>query len=268
MKIKTSKSKINCKSFFEKDASVPYFFLHGFTGSYKSWIEIINLLSKKSFAIDITGHGKSIFLNINDEYTVNDWCNEFYLLLNSLSVEKINLCGYSMGGRLAIAFASMYPKKINSLILESTSVGIDESEKRSERYYSDIALAETIKDNINSFCREWSNNALFSNQKKRNRQEWANQKIIRNSHVPEQLSKSLLTFSPSNMIYYEKNFQEFNFNISIINGSEDDKFIKIGKDMTLMNKNAKQYIVKDCNHNTHLESPGLFIDILNETIYE
>ena len=216
MKIKTSKSIINCKSFFEKESSVPYFFLHGFTGSYKSWIEVINLLNKKSFAIDITGHGKSTFLNIDDMYTVNDWCNEFYLLLNSLSIERINLCGYSMGGRLAIAFASMYPEKINSLILESTSVGINESEKRSERYYSDIELAETIKDNISSFCTKWSDSALFSKQKERNRSEWANQKIIRNSHIPAQLAKSLLTFSPSNMIYYEKNFQEFNFNISII----------------------------------------------------
>ena len=268
MKMKTSKSIIYSKSFFNEQESIPYVFLHGFTGSWKSWIEIIKLLNQKSFALDITGHGKSTFISTTDAYIVRDWCNEFYILLNTLSISKINLCGYSMGGRLAIAFASMYPEKINSLILESASVGINESEKRSERYYSDIELAETIKDDLPLFCKNWSDNSLFLKQKERNIIEWENQNKIRLSHDPIQLSKSLLSFSPSNMVYYEKQFQEFNFNISIINGSEDDKFIKIGKDMTIMNNNAKQYIIQDSNHNTHLESPALFIDILNQTIYE
>ena len=70
MKIKTSKSIIYCKPFFENQTSTPYFFLHGFTGSCNSWLEVINLFKKKSFAVDITGHGKSTFLNINDTYHV------------------------------------------------------------------------------------------------------------------------------------------------------------------------------------------------------
>ena len=59
----------------------------------------------------------------------------------------------------------------------------------------------------------------------------------------------------------------FSFPISIINGSEDRKYVKIGKEMTYMNRNAKQYIIKETMHNTHLESPSLFIDVLNGTVY-
>ena len=58
------------------------------------------------------------------------------------------------------------------------------------------------------------------------------------------------------------------FSISIINGSEDEKYIKIGKEMTRMNQNATQYIIKDAMHNTHLEAPELFIDALKGTVYE
>ena len=267
MFISTSKSNIYIKSFNIND-DIPYFFIHGFTGSSSSWEEIIKLLNKSSYAIDVAGHTKSTFNSIKNPYVISDWCSEFYMILHNLSISKINICGYSMGGRLAIAFASKYPEKINSLILESTSVGIDESEKRSERYYSDKETAINIKENLSSFVNLWSKNILFSKQEERNPKQWKKQKEIRLSHTPEQLSKALETFSPSNMPYYEKQFQEFSFPISIINGSEDGKFIKLGKNMTLMNDNAKQYIVHDANHNTHLESPNLFVDILNNAIYE
>ena len=267
MLINTSKTKISVKS-FNKDKEIPFFFLHGFTGSHLSWNEIINLLNKHAYTIDIPGHGNSIFKNLNDSYNISDWCSEFYLLLNDLNINKINLCGYSMGGRLAIAFASKYPNKINSLILESTNIGIYNKDDRLERYEIDKKYSESIIKDLSSFTKFWSQNELFVNQENRNKKAWKNQNIIRNNHNDRQLAKSLQVFSLGNMPYYESNFQEFDFPISIINGSEDDKYIKIGKDMIIMNKNAKQFIVADAMHNTHLESPYLFIDILNDTIYE
>ena len=77
-----------------------------------------------------------------------------------------------------------------------------------------------------------------------------------------------MAFSPSNMIYYDKPFQEFNFPIHVINGSGDDKYIKIGREMIRLNKNTKQYIIEDAGHNTHLENPEMFLDVLNQNIYE
>ena len=118
MLINTSKSKIFIKS-FNKNGEIPFFFIHGFTGSHKSWLEIIELLNKDAHAIDIPGHGKSIFKNLNESYSLSDWCNELYILLNTLNISKINLCGYSMGGRLSLAFASKYPEKIHLALLSN-----------------------------------------------------------------------------------------------------------------------------------------------------
>lgn len=267
MLIDTSKSKISVKS-FNKNTDIPFFFIHGFTGSHSSWTEIIELLGKHSYSLDIPGHGKSIFKNLNEPYTTSDWTNEFYILLNTLGINKINLCAYSMGGRLALAFASKYPEKINSLTLESTNIGLYNEDERNERYNNDNDNANLITEDLESFIDGWSRNDLFSNQEKRNKKGWEKQKKIRNNHNNKQLAKSLKAFSLANMPCYEKEFQEFTFPISIINGSEDDKYIKIGKDMTIMNKNALQYIIKDTMHNTHLEAPELFIDALMGSVYE
>jgi len=267
MKIKTSKSIIYLKE-YNNNKEIPFIFLHGFSGTSSSWINIINKHNKFSYTVDLPGHGKSTFINISTEYTINDWCNELYMILNELSLKKINLCGYSMGGRLSIAFAHKFPEKINSLLLESTSLGLNESEVRSERYYKDLERADEINRDLKSFMDNWEKNSLFINQKKRNVKEWQMQANERIKHDPKQLSKALMAFSPSNMIYYDKPFQEFNFPIHVINGSDDDKYIKIGREMIRLNKNTKQYIIENAGHNTHLENPDMFLDVLNQNIYE
>ena len=267
MLINTSKTKIFIRE-FNRSKDVPYFFLHGFTGSSDSWSNVIKKLNKYSYTIDVPGHQKSYFKDLNSDYTINDWCYEFYIMLNELKINKLNLCGYSMGGRMAIAFANKFPDKINSLILESTSLGLNESEVRSERFYNDKALAENLRLDLISFMNDWEGNILFKNQKERNKRAWEEQNKSRRLHDKNQLAHALEMFSPSNMPYYDKAFQEFNFPIYAINGSEDDKYIKLGREMTRLNKNVKQYIIRESGHNTHLENLDMFIDALNNNVYE
>ena len=44
-----------------KQSSVPIIFLHGFTGSHQSWDEVVEKLECRTIALDLPGHGKSIF---------------------------------------------------------------------------------------------------------------------------------------------------------------------------------------------------------------
>ena len=116
MYIKNNKTKI----FLSKDRvldDTPILFLHGFTGSSEIWKEIRKEINYPTIAIDIPGHGKSTFLNPNDEYDYKDFRAELYLCLSKLNLKKIHLFGYSMGGRLAISFAQRYPELIETLIL-------------------------------------------------------------------------------------------------------------------------------------------------------
>ncbi len=115
-----------------KSSSIPTFFLHGFTGSADSWKEVISKLDCDAIALDIVGHGKSTFNDLNYDYTMDDWCDDFSKILDSLNVDKLNICGYSMGGRLATAYAAKNPKLVRTLFLESTSLGIKEKKKRKE----------------------------------------------------------------------------------------------------------------------------------------
>ena len=245
-----------------KTSLIPTLFLHGFSGTSNSWKEVITKLDCYCIAPDIIGHGKSSFNDIDRDYDIDDWCNDLSEILDSLNIDKLNICGYSMGGRLAIAFASKYPDKIQRLILESTSLGIKDNNAKKERFQEDLKLSELIESDFSAFIQKCENNSLFLKQEKRNKEGFLTQREDRLSHNPIQLSKALKVFSQGNMKSYEKEFSKFKFPISIINGSEDLKYTMIGKRMTEINKQTTQYIINNTNHNVHLESIDAFISLI------
>ena len=70
--------------------------------------KVIEKLKRPAITLDLPGHGKSTFNNLDISYSIDDWCEDISQMLDSLNVDKLSICGYSMGGRLAIAFASKY----------------------------------------------------------------------------------------------------------------------------------------------------------------
>ena len=265
MYLKSNKSTI----FITKDRDInntPIIFIHGFTGTHKSWQTIRSELEAPSIAIDIPGHGKSIFHNTDEKYFFNDFTNELYLFIIKMGLKKVHLCGYSLGGRLAICFAAKYPELIKSIFIESTTIGMEPGEDKALVLENDRKISELIMNDYQKFLHKWEDNVLFAEQKARNIDEYENQQKIRISHNNYQLAHSLLTFSKGNMPYMLHQFQKFKFPITIINGKDDTKYIKEGRIMLKLNNNAKQYIVNNASHNVHLERPVSYIDLLNEHI--
>ena len=137
-------------------------FLHGFTGSHYSWDQVVEKLDCTVVTLDLPGHGKSTFNSLSADYDIGDWCEDFNEILDFSDIGKINLCGYSMGGRLATAFASKYPEKINKLILESASYGIESKEEREGRLSEDLKLCNLIETDFPAFVQKWESSPLFS----------------------------------------------------------------------------------------------------------
>ena len=265
MYIKNDKTTI----FVSKDKDIndiPILFLHGFTGSSKSWDETRSNLNYPSIAIDLPGHGRSSFNTLDVEYNYKDFRTELFLSLKKLGIEQIHLCGYSMGGRIAISFAQKFPQLIKTLILESTTLGITRNDEKIKKLEDDVELSNSIISSIDSFIEEWSVNPLFVSQKERNINGFNKQKKIRLNHNPIQLAKSLTSFSKGTMPAFEEAFGLFDFPVFLINGSDDTKYIKLARDMMKINKKAKQFIVDDSSHNVNIENNEYFIYTLNNIL--
>ena len=264
MIVKTNKTSIYLTN-YNKSTVTPTLFLHGFTGSSKSW-SFINKDYKKFIYIDIPGHGKSTFNDLNVKYSINDFINDLYIIINDLQINKLNILGYSMGGRLAAAFACKYPNMIDKLILESTSLGIEDYNKRIIRYKKDKDLSNEISDNYSNFINQWQNNSLFTHQEKRNKNAFIEQLNIREHQNSNQISKSLESFSIGSMEPLHDKFQNLTCKIYLINGNEDNKYIREGRLMLRLNPKSIQYIINNSSHNTHIENTEEFLYVANNKI--
>src|SRR6185369_5391630 len=116
--------------------------LHGYPLDHHLWDEIVPLL-KDTFDLiipDLRGFGKST--TVETAYTMNDFASDIAGLLDQLGIQKTAIAGHSMGGYVALAFASLYPKRVSGLALVSSQVLADPPDRKEGRYKSAADVAE------------------------------------------------------------------------------------------------------------------------------
>jgi len=122
-------------------------FLHGFLENKKMWTEYAAFFSEKYrvVTIDLLGHGESDSLGYVHEMEENAQAvNE---VLEHLKIEKATIVGHSMGGYVALAFAELYPQKIQKLVLQNSTSKEDNAEKKLNR----TRAIKAVKQNYISF---------------------------------------------------------------------------------------------------------------------
>jgi len=253
------KVDLNVKIIGDVKNSTPLIFLHGFMGSMESWNEIVPHFNTPIILINLAGHGKSHFNNV-DNYLFSDWNNDFKSILGQLEITQINLCGYSMGGRFALSFACEYSQMVNRLILESSTPGIREKDARNIRVEEDQLNCSKIINDYSSFVKTWSNNQLFENQKNRNLSGWEAQQEIRLGQNVEQLSLSLQFLGTGQMPSLWSKISKLQSSVMLITGSEDSTYCRIATECLQEIPDCKWVNISNCGHNVHLEQSTQFIE--------
>ncbi|RFZ92634.1 alpha/beta hydrolase [Mucilaginibacter conchicola] len=100
----------------------PIILLHGaFMTIEGNWNQIIPELAKtrKVIAIEMQGHGHTPF---SDRKLTNlNLAMDVAGVMDYLKVDSADVAGYSMGGSVAYQFAILYPKRINKMVIISST---------------------------------------------------------------------------------------------------------------------------------------------------
>lgn len=105
-------------------------FLHSLGTDHRIWKYQLAELNEDApllVTIDAKGHGES---SANKEITIDTWVQDILEVIQTIQVKKVVLCGVSMGGIEAIAFAARYPEYVVGLVLADTFVKIDAVEEK------------------------------------------------------------------------------------------------------------------------------------------
>jgi len=91
--------------------------LHGFTGSSQAWGEgLVDALTSAvgpPVLIDLPGHGRHAGETDPARFTLE---GAFRIIEDASAGEPMDLVGYSMGGRVALAFAATHPERVRRLV--------------------------------------------------------------------------------------------------------------------------------------------------------
>ncbi len=243
--------------------NTPLVLLHGFTGSAESWRGVMGHFSiySRVMAVDLPGHGETTSPEEVEEYTAETTVSALEHVLG----RKLNLLGYSMGGRMALNYALTYPERVKSLILESASPGIADPVERVHRIEKDRELADRIeRGGIEAFVNFWENIPLFSTQKRLPEEVQQQVREQRLKNNPRGLANSLRGFGAGVMPPLWYDLPELTMPVLLIAGELDTKYVEIAHQMAARIKNARVEIVPDAGHTVHLEQPSRFQALVDE----
>lgn len=242
--------------------------LHGFTGSVATWEKVASSLTTyRVIAIDLIGHGQTDSPKDVAAYKMENQILQLEALFQQLKLQEFILLGYSMGGRVALAYATAFPNRISHLILESASPGLKTGEERAARRLSDEGLANQIQTNgIEAFVNKWENIPLFATQKKLPPNV---QQVIREERLSQSvtgLANSLRGMGTGAQSSLWSSLGDLTMPVSLITGEQDKKFCKIAEEMQALIHNSRHDIVNNVGHAIHVENPEQFATIVKDAI--
>ncbi|PGL88003.1 2-succinyl-6-hydroxy-2,4-cyclohexadiene-1-carboxylate synthase [Bacillus sp. AFS054943] len=243
----------------------PLLLLHGFTGSMETWRSFVPSWSEQFqiILVDLVGHGRTESPEDVTHYGIRNVALQMKELLDHLHIEKAHILGYSMGGRLAITMACLYPEYVRSLILENCTAGLESEEDRKERREKDERLAHKIeREGIESFVSMWENIPLFETQKRlaQNVQEAVRKERLANN--PKGLANSLRGMGTGAQPSWWNELESFKMPVLLLNGEYDEKFFRILKNIKKYVSDAKFVKIDGAGHAIHVEQPEKFDTIV------
>ncbi|WP_019849974.1 2-succinyl-6-hydroxy-2,4-cyclohexadiene-1-carboxylate synthase [Desulfitobacterium sp. PCE1] len=254
----------NLKYYTEvKGFGQPIICFHGFAENLSTW-EFIQLNDCQMVLVDLIGHGHSEKPHSPEPYSLPNLLRHLHELIDHLGFTRYFLLGYSMGGRIALAYGLAYPSEVQGLILESSSYGVCHVDSRARRRQQDVWLAEAIQEKgVEWFNQYWSNLDLFASQNQLPQEIRSKINARRLQNAPHGLANTLLGSGQGIFPCLKDQITDLSIPTLYINGEYDEKYKKIGQDFIKLNPQIKREIIPGVGHNSHIENPAAFQEAVN-----
>lgn len=178
----------------------PLLILHGFLGMSDNWKTLGTQFATdfQVHILDLRNHGRSLH---SENFTYEIMAQDVYEYCQAHELENINILGHSMGGKIAMLLATLYPELVNKLIVA------DIGPKFYPQHHQDILAGLNAVD--------------FSKKPSRSDVEEIMEKFVSDFGTRQFLMKNLFWQEPGQLA--------FRFNLAVFNAKMDEIGIPLPK---------------------------------------
>ena len=236
--------------------------LHGFTGDGTTWQEVAEDLARdhRVLTLDLLGHGRSDAPADPGRYAMERCVADLCRVLDALAIRRVDVIGYSMGGRVGLGLAARHPERVRSAVLLGASAGIADPALRAQRIRTDEAWAELLlRDGLEAFVERWMAQPLFASQARLGTRALARARARRLEADARGLAASLRGLGSGAQPPLHEALRRLFVPILFIAGAEDAKFCSLADELAALAPLGRAARVPEAGHAAHLENPRAFL---------
>lgn len=213
--------------------------LHGFAGTGRAWDPVVERLDPERYtpiAPDLGGRFDTVLGDVL-----------------AVAPERFVLCGYSMGGRVALHVALAAPERIERLVLVAATAGIEDAAERAVRRAADEQLAAFAESaTIEAFADRWMAQPIFAGTPPEAARIWR-EDLLRND--PARIAAMLRGLGTGTMPPVWDRLGELTMPATVVAGERDAKYVAIGERLVAQLPEAELVVVPGAGHGVPREAP-------------
>lgn len=240
----------------------PLIFIHGGLVTSTMWQPQVDYFSKsfKVITYDVRGHGKTGVSPLR-KYSVELFADDLDKLLEKLKIEKPIICGLSLGGMIAQAYATRYPQDLRVLILSDTAISTSLTYWDKLMVYilfpKWIMLPTLRIMGVGNFIK-----FSFWIAKLTRGKGWIGKNEIEDYEKDEMLKINKKEYLKIFGAIYDFKLQELskiNVPVLVLNGENESKSVHYhAKEIKKLIQNCESKIISNAGHTSNLENPEEF----------
>lgn len=225
-------------------------FVHGFTQTGNSWKPVAEHFvcgGHQCVVLDLPGHGGSAHLRADLRRTAD--------MVASVGGQGVYV-GYSLGARVALHVALLYPHEVEAVALIGGNPGIDSDTERALRRDADDRLAVHLEEvGLHRFLEEWTAQPLFGVLTP---EQVDLDDRLRNT--VEGLASSLRQSGTGTQMPLWSRLRELSMPVLAMAGADDQKFAAIAQQLAESVPDGRSVLISDAAHAAHVQQPAAVID--------
>ncbi len=241
-------------------------FIHGFSQNVSTWYPVTEALaaammdtgfSPRPVLLDLIGHGGSDRPDDDAPYRLEHIVSVIDGLRELLALDRLHLVGYSMGGRLSLAYAAAHPRRVASLALESASFGPPSTEERARALERDRTLATRLRaSSAAEFAEWWAAEPVLASQRSLPEAIRSSEAAMRADADTDALARIVLGAGHGRMDDLVPAAASLSARLLYICGEKDTRYTRLAE----QHADAWGLAVRrfPTGHNVHLEQPHAY----------